>query len=481
MSDPLALLPFALAAANGRIDGHPSRELVAAGVALLRRLPALPRALAGRRAGILLPPGPAWVTALAASDGRGAVLLSPSASPRELHDQLHEAAVGVVFTLASWAQELPPDCLRVLLDDAPRSARFVHGAVTRDVSMVGDAALLLTGDPEVDGRDEEALLVYTSAMAGVPLAAVLTHRNLLANGRGIVIATDLRPDDRALATLPLVPLFGAMMGLVAPLLAGADVLSAPGLPAARLLDRLSADAITVFAGVPSQYMALLELIQRRGQRFEGHALRLCVVSGTAHDPTLHERWADATGVELRQGYGLAEAGALCLFNRVGLLNHRGTLGVPVPGTDVTVRHIEHGGELPPKVEGEICVRGDSVSPGYLSRGEAGLARRDGWLRTGDRGVKHGDGTITLRGTLKPMVVRDGLELYPREVERVLGELPGVSRARVWACPGSDGEPALAAELWGDVTGDDVRRWCRERLSGYKHPSDITVRVPVGGG
>jgi acyl-CoA synthetase (AMP-forming)/AMP-acid ligase II len=124
------------------------------------------------------------------------------------------------------------------------------------------------------------------------------------------------------------------------------------------------------------------------------------------------------------------------------------------------------------------VRGDSVSPGYLGRHSAGLSRRDGWLRTGDRAVQHGDGTFSYRGTLKAVFSHRGHDIYPREIERALEAMPGVTRARVWPIDGGDGDTEIAAEVWGDVTDVDLRRWCSLRLASYKQPREIVVHALV---
>jgi acyl-CoA synthetase (AMP-forming)/AMP-acid ligase II len=178
---------------------------------------------------------------------------------------------------------------------------------------------------------------------------------------------------------------------------------------------------------------------------------------------IQDQWADATGVELRQAYGPTEAGGICLLNRADRPNARGTLGVALPGVDVRIDR------------DEICVRGDNVFTGYVSGGEAGLQVTDGWLRTGDRGGAHTDGTITFAGTMKRMFVRDGLAVYPAEIERVVGGLPGVSAATVRLEDGGDGsEGEIVVDVRGGVSEADVRRWCTERLSPSKQPSRISV-------
>ena len=136
MSNPLSVLPLAMAAHGGSLDAMPAAQLVAAGLALLQRSAPLPRALYGTRAAILLPTGPQFLIALAACEGRAAVLLNPLASPSELAHQLHDSNVGAVFTIASLAGKLPTTLPIVLLDDAPHHASLLHNGTVRDRKSV---------------------------------------------------------------------------------------------------------------------------------------------------------------------------------------------------------------------------------------------------------------------------------------------------------------------------------------------------------
>jgi long-chain acyl-CoA synthetase len=475
MSDPLAVLPLAIAAGGGRVDGHDAGPLVAAGLALLRRSAPLVRALQGRRSAILLPTGPAFITALAASDGRGAVLVNPLAALPEIAYQLADADVGAVFTTTALAARLPAGIARVLLDDAPRSARVAIGDDVRDVDLIAHAgdALDLAGDTATPGRDEEAAVLYTSAMAGRPLGAVLTHRNLVANARATVEAGAFTPLDHSLAVLPFSHLFGLVVSGVAPLLAGGRVTTMERFHPIKALDLVVRDGVTAIVGVPAVFAALLQAVERRGG-LEGNALRVCICGGAPLAPALQERWLAATGAELRQGYGLTEAGPVCLFNRVDRPNRIGTLGVPFPGVDVEIRDPATGAACPPGTTGEICVRGDNVGPGYVRGGEAGLGRWGAWLRTGDLGAVVADDAVEFRGILKPMFTRNGFNIYPREIEAAVRELPGVRRVTVRAVPEPAREHDIALEVEGDVTEEAVKRWCAERLSGYKQPSAVTI-------
>jgi long-chain acyl-CoA synthetase len=480
---PLSLLPLALAAGGGRVDQYETQQLVAAGLTLLQRCAPLVRALQGRRAAVLLPTSPAYVTAIAACEGRGAVLVNPLAAPTEVAYQLDDANVGAVFTSTALAARLPDGTPTVLLDDAPRRARVLAGGRTTDVDLGAHFGLALAGEADPPGRDEEAAIVYTSAMAGRALGAVLTHRNLLANGRSCVIAAGNVAEDHVLALLPFSHLFGLTVTATSPLLAGARVTTMERFHPMRAVDVLEREGITEVVGVPAVFGALVAVLERRRARLASDRLRLCICGGAVLPAAMQDRWFDLTGVELRQGYGLTEAGPVCLFNRVDLPNRRGALGVPFPGVGVTIRRplagppaagAEPYPELPRGEPGEICVRGDNVGPGYLRDGHLGLPRHGEWLGTGDLGAMDADGVVRFLGVLKPMFTRNGFNVYPRELERVVGELPGVRRVRVRAIPEPAREHDIGLDVEGAVTEAEVRAWCERHLSAYKQPSEVTV-------
>lgn len=475
------LLPLRAAAGGGTVDGLDSSRLVAAGFTLLQRSVPLVRALAGRRAGILLPTSPQFLIALAAGDGRGAVLLNPLSSPAEIAHQLADANVGAVFTVAALQQKLPADCLRVLLDEAPATAVVVTpGGASQIVDLGSHFGLELEGDADAPGRDEECAIVYTSAMRGTALGAILSHRNLLANARQTVAVTALTADDHALAVLPFSHLFGLTASLIAPLLAGARVTTVPRFNALSVVELLEGEGITQLVGVPAIFAGLLAAIERRGGSLKADRLRLCICGGAPLRVQLQERWAATTGVELRQGYGLTEASPVALFNRVQDPNVRGTLGLPLPGVRVSVRDSQTSEELGAGEEGEICVAGETVFRGYVgdAMGSAprGLRVRDGWLHTGDRGLIRADGRVEFRGVYKSMFTRNGFNVYPAELERVVGAMPGVERVRVTALPDAAREHEIALEITGDATLTEatVRAWCEAQLAKYKQPARITI-------
>jgi long-chain acyl-CoA synthetase len=497
VSNPLALLPLALAAGGGRIgtagadpgDSFEVQQLVAAGLTLLRRSAPLVRSLSGHRSAILLPASPAFLTALAASDGRGAVLVNPLAAPTEIAFQLRDANVGAIFTASAFVPRLPPDIAVVLLDDAPRAARVIAGGATREVDLGSHHGLTLEGERDVEGRDEEAAIVYTSAMRGTPLGAVLTHANLLASARSTVSGLAVVPDDHVLALLPFAHLFGLTVTASAPLLVGARVSTMERFHPVRAAELLADGGITEVVAVPAVFHAVLSAIERHRLDLRGGALRLAVCGGAELAVELQDRWAEMTGVELRQGYGLTEASPVSLFNRVDRPNVRGTLGVPLPGVDVAILSPTNyanvgANDATPATPvrdgqpGEIAVRGASVFRGYL-HAAAGLPRRGAWLMTGDRGLRNPDGTISFLGLLKSMFTRNGFNVYPLELEGAVRGMPGVERVEVRALPEPLEEHDILLRVWGAVSEDDVRRWCETRLSAYKQPSVVEIVAEPG--
>jgi hypothetical protein len=224
--DPLALLPYALAAAGGRVDGHDVTALVAAGVTLLQRSAPLVRALAGRRSAVLLPPGAAWLVALAASDGRAMVVLDPrdaaasgtTGAPPEptLIATLRAHDIGAVFTNRALLPLLPPDVPYVLLDDAPRRGRVCANGRDSDVDLGTHFALDLIGDTNGEGSPEECLRMARNG-------AVLTHADILGAGRRAMHELRLTPVHRT--AWPAVPASREQFAhdVVAPLLVGGAV------------------------------------------------------------------------------------------------------------------------------------------------------------------------------------------------------------------------------------------------------------------
>jgi long-chain acyl-CoA synthetase len=422
---------------------------------------------AGARLGLMLPNAVAMPVVLlgALRAGRSVVLLNVLYSPREVAECLADAGVDTVITVAPFRALLPSGTRAIVIDagDAGIGLRADAGASREEGP---GAAAPAPGD--------EAVVIYTAAQRGRARGARLTHRNLAANARATIEAMGLTPDDRVVAALPLMHAFGLTVTLLAPLAAGAAVMPVERFSPVRMLDQLEESGATVFAGVPSMFLALLAVAERREAL--RHGLRVAICGGAPLPWGTAERWEAAFGIPLRQGYGITEAGPVCLFNRVDRPNRPGSMGSPFPGVEAAV-HDEAGNPLAAGEVGELCVRGENVFTGYV--GEAAPPElRGGWLRTGDLAAVQPDGTFRFRGVLKPMFTRNGFNIYPHEIERVLEEEPRVRRVRVCALPVQDKENEIIVYVEPaagvDLAEDEVRSFCRARLAAYKQPGQIVL-------
>ncbi|QJR34443.1 AMP-binding protein [Gemmatimonas groenlandica] len=244
MSDPLALLPLAIAAGGGRLGPFDASQLVAAGLTLLQRSAPLVRALAGKRSAILLTDGPELLVALAASDGRGALLLRIDATPEEIAWQLADAEVGAVFTRRTLVSRLPEGLPVVLLDDAPRQAQVVVPGRTNDVDLGSHHGLELEGDTAAEGRHEECVVVYGASGR----REVHTHRDLISAGRAAVRELLLTPVDHVLSLLPCSDPDALAVCVAAPLMAGARVSFLSPRSADDVLTALEPGDVSMLAG-----------------------------------------------------------------------------------------------------------------------------------------------------------------------------------------------------------------------------------------
>ncbi len=431
----------------------------------------------GERVGLLLPNLPSFPVVFYGllRAGASVLLLNPRNSPREIREAVLDSGTRTVLTSAPLATLLPMG-IRVI---AIEELSTLPGGRASTVAKPADPEL--PTDP-VEQEDAEAVVVYTSATAGWARGARLSHGNLVANARATVEAMQLGPEDRVIAALPLIHLFGLTVTLTAPLLAGATVLLLERFRPGTLLELLEREQATVICGVPALYVALLAAAARRG--LPAHALRLAICGGAPVPSGLTREWEAAFGMPLREGYGLTEAGLVCLFDRVDQPPHPGTLGSPLPGVEASIRD-EAGHELPAGEVGEICVRGPNVFLGYV--GEKRRHPRDfhgDWLRTGDLGSVEPGGVIRFRGYLKSMFTRNGFNIYPREIERALEEDPRIGGAGVFARP----DPARENEIilyvqpaaGEPLSEEQVREICVERLAAYKQPGEIRLETGVSG-
>jgi|FaiFalDrversion3_1042247.scaffolds.fasta_scaffold00124_3 long-chain acyl-CoA synthetase len=330
------------------------------------------------------------------------------------------------------------------------------------------------------GPDDPAVYLYTGGTTGVPKAAILTHRNLVCNClQTAAWNSDFRPgQERALAVIPFFHSYGMTAVMNYGIWSGVTVILIPRWDLKMVLEAIRKYRPTMFHGVPTMYMALLN--HPGLSRGDLRSVRVCISGAMALPQEVQRRWEEATGGKLVEGYGLTEASPVT--HCTPILGHRrpGSIGVPLPDTDARVVDPESGADLPPGEVGELVVRGPQVMRGYLNRPEeTAVALREGWLFTGDMAWRDPDGFFYIVDRKKEMINVGGLKVYPREVEEVLYRHPAVQEAAAIPAPDPErGEVVKAFVVLRpgmQVSPEELIAHCRRELAPHKVPRRVEFR------
>jgi long-chain acyl-CoA synthetase len=368
------------------------------------------------------------------------------------------------------------------------------GAELADVAFVTPAELAASSTTPVETyvpRDpgDDAVVLYTSGTTGKPKGAVLSQLNVVMN---VTITTydviGLTPDDVILGCLPLFHSFGQICAMNSGFRAGSTLVLMPRFDGAAALDAIEAYGVTVFEGVPTMYIALLDAARTR----EGALpkLRIAVSGGASLPMTVMDKWREVFGSEIYEGYGLSETSPVATFNQASVGRKPGTVGTPIWGVDVEIAKAEVEDAIvfvEPGEIGEVVIRGHNVFTGYLGNDEATRAAIvDGWFRSGDLGTKDADGFVSIVDRKKDMVLRGGFNVYPREVEEVLLRHPAVGQVAVIALPHEvHGEEVCAVVVrspeGADATAEEIVAWSREQIAAHKYPRivEFVDAFPLG--
>jgi long-chain acyl-CoA synthetase len=351
----------------------------------------------------------------------------------------------------------------------------------------GSLAELAASDPlpalHPTAATDTAVILYTSGTTGKPKGAELTHSNLFVNC-AVVVPKLLPPreDDVALGVLPLFHSFGQTCIQNATIAAGGCFSLLPRFAPEDAFAVMERDGITLFAGVPTMYFALLH--HEPARRYDLSKLRFCMSGGAPMPVEVMKAFEAKFGVEIFEGFGLSETSPVASFNMQGRPRTPGSIGYPVWGVEMAILDDEDR-PLPDGERGEICIRGHNVMKGYLGRPDATReALRGGWFHSGDIGIRDADGSYRIVDRKKDMIIRGGFNVYPREVEEVLYAHPAVVEAAVIGVPHeSHGEEVKAVVVSRDpaLAKDALIGWCKERLAAYKYPRivEFSESLPKG--
>ncbi|WP_306204273.1 long-chain-fatty-acid--CoA ligase [Actinoplanes sp. RD1] len=351
-----------------------------------------------------------------------------------------------------------------------------------------DLAASVAPLPSYVSREAEdvAVVFYTSGTTGEPKGALLTHLNLVLNATvNAFDANEVRAGDVLMGCLPLFHTYGQTVAMNAAFRLGATLVLLARFTGEAAIDLMVREKATIFHGVPTMYISLLEAAAKAEQLPE---LRVCSSGGASLPVAVLEKFTEIFHAQIFEGYGLSETSPTASTNQPSFGVRPGTVGHPVWGVEVEIARpeVEERIELLPQGElGELVIRGHAVFAGYLNRpADTGQALVDGWFRTGDLGRKDADGFISIVDRKKDLVIRGGFNVYPREIEEVLARHPAVVQVAVIGVPDElHGEEicAVVVKDRAELTADELIEWSKERLGRHKYPRQVRFveQLPMG--
>ncbi|ACL60661.1 long-chain-fatty-acid--CoA ligase [Methylobacterium nodulans] len=461
----------------------------------------------GDRVALMLPNVPTYPIALFGTliAGATAVNVNPLYTARELTHQVGDAGARMLVVLENFAgvvaQALPalPELEMVVVAGAgdglrlrgvliTLAARYLKKAVPPYSLPPGRGtrflAVLAAGRkagfrPLPIAPGDLAFLQYTGGTTGVSKGAMLTHRNVMANIEQTRVWFGMRDDEgpgRVMVTaLPLYHIYGLTCCFFFMVRLGACCLFVPNpRDIAGFVKLLRTNRFTDLSGVNTLFNALLN--HPDIGKVDWSALEYVNAGGMAVQAVVARRWKALTGKPIIEGYGLSETAPVVSINPRTLTEWSGTIGYPVPSTEISVRDAA-GAEVPIGEAGELCVRGPQVMPGYWRRPEetAKAMTPDGFFRTGDIAVLQPDGQLRLVDRMKDMILVSGFNVYPNEVEDVLATHPGVLEVAVVGRPMPETGESVVAHVVRrdpDLTAEALRAFARKNLTSYKVPREI---------
>ncbi len=451
--------------------------------------------------------------------GMTVVNVNPLYTPRELEHQLEDSGAKAIVIAENFAGVLQKVIAKTAIrhvittqlgDMLPGPKRWavnfvikkvkkmvpawrIDGAIRIRKALAQGAAMALR--PVEVASEDLAFLQYTGGTTGVSKGAMLTHRNVVANMEqtGAWISLTLTEGaEIAIAPLPLYHIFCLTATLSFMKWGALNVLITNPRDLRALVKELSKWKWSVMTGVNTLFNGLLNT--PGFDRLDFSSLKAVIGGGASVQKPVAERWAQVTGCHITEGYGLTEASPVACANPIGT-PWNGTIGIPYPSTDVTVRD-ERFAELPPwtgegdieRHTGEICVRGPQVMKGYWNNpAETAKVLQDGWLKTGDVGHMDANGWFTITDRKKDMILVSGFNVYPNEIEAVVATLEGVLETGVVGVPDEkSGEAVKVVIVTKDagLTKESVIAHCKRHLTGYKVPRHVEFRdampkTPIG--
>ncbi|HEY1290434.1 MAG TPA: long-chain-fatty-acid--CoA ligase [Burkholderiales bacterium] len=460
----------------------------------------------GARVAIMLPNCLQYPVAMFGTLRAGCTVVNvnPLYTARELEHQLRDSGAQAIVILENFAavlqQVLPRTSLKHVVITSLGEMLGLKGVLVNLVvrrlkkmvppyelpGAVGFKRALSDGagralDTPVLGHDDIAFLQYTGGTTGVSKGAILAHSNVIAallQYRAWLEPSMGEERSVAITALPLYHIFSLTVNcLVMMFVGGENVLITNPRDIPGFVKELAKHKYSMITGVNTLFNALLN--NPAFAKLDFSHLKLALGGGMAVQKAVAERWKQVTGTTLIEGYGLTETAPSATANPLNLAEYSGSIGVPMPSTEVELRDDADRG-VPLGQPGEICIRGPQVMKGYWQRPDetAKVLGQDGFLHTGDVGIMDDKGFIRIVDRKKDMILVSGFNVYPNEIEQVVAAHPGVLECAAIGVPDEhSGEVPKVFVVRKDpqLTEQDVLEHCRKELTGYKRPKYVEFR------
>ncbi len=439
--------------------------------------------------------------------GYTVVNVNPLYTARELEHQLKDSGAEVIVILENFAHTLEEVLPRTpvkhvvvaSLGDLLGVKGLIVNFVVRNVKKMVPAFELPNAQrfndmlaegagkpmkPFPTGQDDIAFLQYTGGTTGVSKGAMLTHRNILANiaQAAAWLIPGIGKETAVIVTaLPLYHIFSLTVNcLLMAKMGGFNILITNPRDIPGFIKELGKHPYNMITGVNTLFNAFLN--NPEFHKLDFSKVRLCVGGGMAVQKAVADRWKQATGKVLLEGYGLTETSPCATMNPLDLKDYSGSIGLPMPSTEVVLRDDDKK-DVPIGQPGEICIKGPQVMKGYWQRPDetAKVLGPDGFLYTGDVGVMDEKGFVRIVDRKKDMILVSGFNVYPNEIEQVVAMMPGVLEVAAIGVPDEhSGEVPKLFIVKKDpaLTEKDIFEHCKAQLTGYKRPKYIEFRADL---
>lgn len=460
----------------------------------------------GTRVALFLPNTPYYVVAYFAVMKLGGIVVNvnPLYAEEEVHELLVDSGAEVAVTLdlklllPKLSSALGRSALKkIVVGTMGEILRFPKRQLFA-IAKRGELAKVPAGDdrylrfaglvdndgdftPAEVGLDDVAVLQYTGGTTGVPKGAMLTHGSISANTSQLQHwFLGVQPGaQRVLTVLPLFHVFAMTVNMHLGIRLAAELILMPRFEIKTLLQTIARCRPTFFPGVPTLFNAILHYPKL--ERYDLSCVEVCISGGAALPGPVREAFENVTGGRLFEGYGLSEASPVVTCNPIAGASRGGSIGLPLPGTEVVIRSLDdRDAEVAPGERGEICLRGPQVMAGYWQRpAESAETLRHGWLHSGDVGYMDEAGYTFLIDRLKEVIVSGGYKVYPRHIEEAIHRHPAVAEVIVCAQPddyrGEVPKAFVRLKEGESLDAEQLHAFLADKLSPMEQPREVEFR------